>query len=119
MFSPAAMSTITAAFLGAFVEVVEAFTIVLAVGITRSWRPALQGTALALAILVVLVTRLPVAAVGGAGEDPEQPLVRVTPTAVSTAAVDITTPGRTPRISTSPTVTPGPLRPAELRVSGL
>jgi len=55
MFSPAAMSTITAAFLGSFVEVVEAFTIVLAVGITRSWRPALQGTALALAILVVLV----------------------------------------------------------------
>jgi len=55
MVNPAAFSTITAAFLGSFVEVVEAFTIVLAVGITRSWRAALQGTALALAILVVTV----------------------------------------------------------------
>lgn len=55
MLSPSALSTITAAFLGSFVEVVEAFTIVLAVGITRSWRPALTGAALALALLVVLV----------------------------------------------------------------
>lgn len=47
--------TVTAAFLGSLVEVVEAFTIVLAVGITRSWRPALTGAALALALLVVLV----------------------------------------------------------------
>ena len=35
-------STITASFLASLVEVVEAFTIVLAVGITRSWRPALH-----------------------------------------------------------------------------
>jgi uncharacterized membrane protein len=35
--------------------VVEAFTIVLAVGITRSWRPALLGAALALAVLAALV----------------------------------------------------------------
>ena len=55
MLTPSVISTITAAFLGSFVEVVEAFTIVLAVGITRSWRPALQGAALALALLVVLV----------------------------------------------------------------
>lgn len=55
MLSPSALSTITAAFLGSFVEVVEAFTIVLAVGVTRSWRPALTGAALALALLVVLV----------------------------------------------------------------
>ncbi|MEO8245437.1 MAG: COG4280 domain-containing protein [bacterium] len=55
MLTPSVVSTITAAFLGSFVEVVEAFTIVLAVGITRSWRPALQGAALALALLVVLV----------------------------------------------------------------
>lgn len=48
-------STVTAAFLGSLVEVVEAFTIVLAVGITRSWRPALIGSGLALALLVVLV----------------------------------------------------------------
>jgi uncharacterized membrane protein len=49
------LSTVTAAFLGSFVEVVEAFTIVLAVGVTRSWRPALLGTALALALLAALV----------------------------------------------------------------
>lgn len=44
---------IAAAFLGSLVEVVEAFTIVLAVGITRSWRPALNGAAL-LVLLVLL-----------------------------------------------------------------
>jgi uncharacterized membrane protein len=55
MFSPSALSTISAAFLASFVEVVEAFTIVLAVGLTRSWRPALTGAALALGVLVVLV----------------------------------------------------------------
>jgi uncharacterized membrane protein len=49
------LSTVTAAFLGSFVEVVEAFTIVLAVGVTRSWRPALTGAALALAVLAALV----------------------------------------------------------------
>jgi uncharacterized membrane protein len=49
------ISTVTAAFLASFVEVVEAFTIVLAVGVTRSWRPALTGTALALAVLAALV----------------------------------------------------------------
>ncbi|KAA0697305.1 hypothetical protein DTW90_21460 [Neorhizobium sp. P12A] len=49
------LSTVTASFLGSFVEVVEAFTIVLAVGITRSWRPALTGAALALAVLAALV----------------------------------------------------------------
>ena len=55
MLTPSVISTITAAFLASFVEVVEAFTIVLAVGITRSWRPALMGAAYALALLVVLV----------------------------------------------------------------
>lgn len=48
-------STFTAAFLGSFVEVVEAFTIILAVGVTQSWRPAIIGTGLALAVLAVLV----------------------------------------------------------------
>ena len=49
------LSTVTAAFLGSFVEVVEAFTIVLAVGVTRSWRPAFIGTGLALLLLGALV----------------------------------------------------------------
>ncbi len=48
-------STVTAAFLASLVEVVEAFTIVLAVGLTRSWRPALIGSAAALGLLAVLV----------------------------------------------------------------
>ncbi|TPN83633.1 COG4280 domain-containing protein [Mesorhizobium sp. CU2] len=49
------LSTVTASFLASFVEVVEAFTIVLAVGVTRGWRPALTGAALALAVLAALV----------------------------------------------------------------
>ena len=49
------LSTVTAAFLASFVEVVEAFTIVLAVGLTRGWRPAFIGTGLALLLLVALV----------------------------------------------------------------
>jgi uncharacterized membrane protein len=48
-------STFTASFLGSFVEVVEAFTIVLAVGVTQGWRSALLGSASALAVLVALV----------------------------------------------------------------
>ncbi|TXR50018.1 COG4280 domain-containing protein [Phyllobacterium endophyticum] len=48
----------TAAFLGSFVEVVEAFTIILAVGVSRSWRPAFIGTGLALAVLAVLILTL-------------------------------------------------------------
>lgn len=52
------VSTITASFLGSFVEVVEAFTIILAVGITQSWRPAFIGTGLALATLALLVLAL-------------------------------------------------------------
>ena len=48
-------STVTAAFLASFVEFVEAFTIVLAVGLTRSWGPALTGTGLAVAVLAALV----------------------------------------------------------------
>jgi uncharacterized membrane protein len=52
------VSTVTAAFLGSFVEVVEAFTIVLAVGLERSWRPALIGTGLGLTVLAALVLAL-------------------------------------------------------------
>jgi uncharacterized membrane protein len=46
---------VTAAFLASLVEVVEAFTIVLAVATVRGWRPALIGTAAGLALLCVLV----------------------------------------------------------------
>jgi len=49
------ISTVTAAFLASFVEVVEAFTIILAAGLTRGWRPAIIGTVLALVLLLVLV----------------------------------------------------------------
>ena len=48
-------STVTASFLASFVEVVEAFTIVLAVGVSRSWRPAFTGMALGLAVLGALI----------------------------------------------------------------
>lgn len=48
------ISTVLAAFLASFVEVVEAFTIILAVGLTRGWRPALTGAGLAFVLLVVL-----------------------------------------------------------------
>jgi uncharacterized membrane protein len=47
-----------AAFLGSLVESVEALTIVLAVGITRGWRAALQGTVAALLVLAALVLSL-------------------------------------------------------------
>ena len=48
-------STVTASFLASFVEVVEAFTIILAVGLARGWRPALTGTVLALLLLGALI----------------------------------------------------------------
>jgi uncharacterized membrane protein len=46
---------ITAAFLASLVEVVEAFTIVLAVATVRGWRPAITGTAAGLAALALIV----------------------------------------------------------------
>ena len=49
--------TIPAAFLGSLVKVVEAFTTVLAVALTQGWRPALIGSALALALLVLACWR--------------------------------------------------------------
>ena len=52
------VSTITAAFLASFVEVVEAFTIMLAVGVTQGWRPAFIGAGLAAAVLAALVLLL-------------------------------------------------------------
>ena len=47
-----------AAFLASLVEFVEALTIVLAVGAVRGWRGALDGTALALLVLLALVLSL-------------------------------------------------------------
>jgi uncharacterized membrane protein len=53
-----AAPAVSAAFLASLVEVVEAFTIVLAVGTLRGWRPAALGTLAGLAVLVVLVLAL-------------------------------------------------------------
>ena len=52
---------ITGAFLASAVELVEAFTIVLVVGITINWRSSLLGTLAAIATLVVLVATFGVA----------------------------------------------------------
>lgn len=49
---------IGAAFLASVVEVVEAFTIVLAVGVLRGWRPAIAGTIAGLAVLAIIVAGL-------------------------------------------------------------
>jgi uncharacterized membrane protein len=49
---------VVAAFLAAAVEMVEALTIVLAVGMTRGWRSASWGVAAALAALAVIVAAL-------------------------------------------------------------
>ncbi len=53
-----AAPAIGAAFLASLVEVVEAFTIVLAVGTLRSWRPAAFGTLAALGTLALLIILL-------------------------------------------------------------
>jgi len=57
MWSTAAPA-ITAAFLASLVEVVEAFTIVLAVAMLRGWRPAALGTVAGLAVLAGIVLLL-------------------------------------------------------------
>jgi len=53
-----AAPAVTAAFLASIVEVVEAFTIVLAVATLRGWRPAAWGTTAALALLAAIVLLL-------------------------------------------------------------
>lgn len=50
-----AAPAISAAFLASLVEVVEAFTIILAVATLRGWRPAVLGTASALGVLGMIV----------------------------------------------------------------
>lgn len=54
----AAAPAIGAAFVASLVEVIEAFTIVLAVGTIRGWRPAVMGSLAGLALLVLLVAAL-------------------------------------------------------------
>ena len=54
-------STVTlavAVFLASAVESVEALTIIVAAGVSRGWRSALEGTAAALGVLAVLVAAL-------------------------------------------------------------
>src|SRR5262249_41259449 len=53
-----AATAVSAAFLASLVEVVEAFTIVLAVGTVRGWRPAALGTIAGLAALALLIVAL-------------------------------------------------------------
>ena len=53
-----ATPAISAAFLASLVEVVEAFTIILAVATLRGWRPALAGTFAALGLLALIVVIL-------------------------------------------------------------
>jgi uncharacterized membrane protein len=49
---------VVAVFLASAVEMVEALTIVVAVGVTRGWRSALEGVAVAIVALAVLVAAL-------------------------------------------------------------
>jgi uncharacterized membrane protein len=53
-----AAPAVGSAFLASLVEVVEAYTIVLAVGTLRGWRPAAFGTMTALAVLGLLIAVL-------------------------------------------------------------
>jgi uncharacterized membrane protein len=55
MITAPAITAISAAFLASVVEVTEAYTIVLAVGLSRGWRSAAAGTAIALGFLALLV----------------------------------------------------------------
>ena len=58
MTSATAAPAVTAAFLASLVEVVEAFTIVLAVATLRGWRPAALGTISGLTVLTAIVLLL-------------------------------------------------------------
>ncbi|HEV2651519.1 MAG TPA: hypothetical protein VGU69_09705 [Rhizomicrobium sp.] len=58
MFTAHALTAIGSSFLASVVEVTEAYTIVLAVGLTRGWRPALTGLVAALALLGLAVLLL-------------------------------------------------------------
>jgi uncharacterized membrane protein len=56
--SGAEVSLALSVFLACAVEAVEAFTIVLAIGTTRSWRPALTGVGAATLVLAVVIAAL-------------------------------------------------------------
>jgi uncharacterized membrane protein len=56
--SSAAIAAVTAAFLASLVEVTEAYTIVLAVGLSRGWRASLAGLGAALLSLALIVVAL-------------------------------------------------------------
>jgi uncharacterized membrane protein len=56
--SGAALAAVTAAFLASAVEVTEAYTIVLAVWLSRGWRAAIAGTIAALVALALIVAGL-------------------------------------------------------------
>ncbi|HXR54568.1 MAG TPA: hypothetical protein VN793_05925 [Acidimicrobiales bacterium] len=53
--SAATATLLVAVFAASAVEMVEALTIVVAVGVTRGWRSALEGAASAVAVLIVVV----------------------------------------------------------------
>jgi len=52
------LGVLAATFIASGVEFVEALTIVLAMGVARSWRSALWGTAVAIAVLAVITAAL-------------------------------------------------------------
>ena len=54
MITAATLGLAAATFLASAVEFVEAFTIVLAMGLSRSWRAALTGTATAVLALAAV-----------------------------------------------------------------
>jgi len=56
VLTTATITLITTVFLASAVEAVEAFTIVLAMGLTRSWRAAIIGTVAALLALAAITT---------------------------------------------------------------
>ena len=58
MLSPSVFGAIGSSFLASAVEIVEAFTIVLAVASLRGWRPALTGAFAAIGTLAALVLAL-------------------------------------------------------------
>jgi Ca2+/H+ antiporter, TMEM165/GDT1 family len=53
-----AVPALSASFLGSLVEIVEAFTLILAAASVRGWRPALLGASAGLLVLAILVIAL-------------------------------------------------------------
>ena len=55
MHTSSTLILVLAVFAASLVEMVEALTIVVAAGVSRGWRPALEGAAAAIVVLGVLV----------------------------------------------------------------